>query len=99
MSRHYPHLITALALGALPLAACSTSPAQETSASSSAAAPANSAPADWPTHSSFPTPEVPGDGTFPAVEDVDRTDVDSTARTTAILLHSWDTAQIGRAHV
>ena len=41
MSRHYPHLITALALCALPLAACSTSPAQETSAPSSAAASAN----------------------------------------------------------
>ena len=92
MSRHYPHLITALALCALPLAACSTSPAQETSAPSSAAASASSSPAAWPTLSSFPTPEVPGDGTFPAVEDVDRTDVDSTARAAALLLHSWDTA-------
>ena len=92
MSRHYPHLITALALAVLPLAACSTEPAQETSASSSAASPASSAPADWPTTRSFPTPQVPGDGTFPAVEDVDRTDVDSTARAAALLLHSWDTA-------
>ena len=87
MSRHYPHLITALALCALPVAACSTSPAQEASTYSSAAAPASSA-----TPSSIPTPEVPGDGTFPAVEDVDRTDVDSTARAAALLLHSWDTA-------
>ena len=85
MSRR-PHLITALALCAVPLAACSTSPAQETSASSSAAAPTSSA-----TPSSIPTPEVPGDGTFPAVEDVDRTDADSTARAAALLLHSWDT--------
>ena len=92
MSRHYPHLITALALGALPLAACSTSPAQETSAPSSAAASASSAPAAWPTHSSFPTPQVPGEGTFPRVQDVDRSDVDSTARAAALLLHSWDTA-------
>ena len=91
MSRHYPHLMTALALCALPLAACSAEPAQETSASSSAAASASSAPAAWPTSSSFPTPEVPGDGTFPRVQDVDRTDVDSTARAAAILLHSWDT--------
>ncbi|MFC4904894.1 hypothetical protein [Kocuria oceani] len=91
MSRHYPHLITALALCAVPLAGCSAEPAQETSASSSATASASSAPAAWPTTSSFPTPEVPGDGTFPAVEDVDRTDVDSTARAAAILLHSWDT--------
>ncbi|OLT05921.1 hypothetical protein BJF77_16225 [Kocuria sp. CNJ-770] len=87
MSRHYPHLITALALCALPLAACSTSPAQETSASSSAAAPTSSA-----TPSSIPTPEVPGDGTFPRIQDVDRTDVDSNARAAALLLHSWDTA-------
>jgi hypothetical protein len=35
---------------------------------------------------------VPGDGTFPRVQDVDRTDVDSTARAAAIMLHSWDTA-------
>ncbi|MEX5265207.1 hypothetical protein RF640_14400 [Kocuria sp. CPCC 205231] len=91
MSRR-PHLITALALCALPLVACSTSPAQETSAPSSAAASASSSPAAWPTSSSFPTPEVPGDGTFPRVQDVDRTDVDSTARAAALLLHSWDTA-------
>ncbi|KLU09984.1 hypothetical protein [Kocuria sp. SM24M-10] len=85
MSRR-PYLITALALCALPLAACSTSPAQETSASSNAADPASSA-----TPSSLSTPEVPGDGTFPRIQDVDRTDVDSTARAAAILLHSWDT--------
>ena len=91
MSRR-PHLITALVLFALPLAACSTSPAQETSAPSSAAASASSSPAAWPTSSSFPTPEEPGDGTFPRVQDVDRTDVDSTARAAALLLHSWDTA-------
>ena len=86
MSRR-PHLMTTLALCALPLVACSTEPVQETSAQSSAAAPTSSA-----TPSSLPTPKVPGDGTFPHVEDVDRTDVESTARTTAILLHSWDTA-------
>lgn len=91
MSRR-PHLITALALFALPLAACSTSPAQETSAPSSAAASASSSSAAWPTSSSFPTPDVPGDGTFPRVQDVDRTDVESTARAAALLLHSWDTA-------
>ncbi|GEO97488.1 hypothetical protein KTU01_36110 [Kocuria turfanensis] len=91
MSRR-PHLMTALALCALPLAACSTSPAQETSVLSSAAASASSFPAAWPTSSSFPTPEVPGDGTFPRVQDVDRSDVDSTARAAALLLHSWDTA-------
>ncbi len=92
MSRHHPHLITALALCALPLAACSTETGQETSAPSSAAASASSSPAAWPTSSSFPTPEEPGDGTFPRVQDVDRTDVDSTARAAALLLHSWDTA-------
>ena len=91
MSRR-PHLITALVLFALPLAACSTSPAQETSAPSSAAASASSSPAAWPTSSSFPTPDVPGDGTFPRIQDVDRSDVDSTARAAALLLHSWDTA-------
>lgn len=92
MSRHYPHLITTLTLCALPLAGCYTETGEGTSAPSSAAAPATSSPAAWPTPSSFPTPQVPGDGTFPAVEDVDRTDVDSTARAAAILLHSWDTA-------
>ena len=86
MSRR-PHLISALALCALPLAACSTEPVQETSAQSSAAAPTS-----WATPSSIPTPEVPGDGTFPHVRDVDRTDVESTARAAAVLLHSWDTA-------
>ena len=85
MSRR-PHLITALALCVLPLAACSTEPTQVAAQSSSVA------PTTGTTPSSIPAPEVPGDGTFPHVQDVDRTDVDSTARTTAILLHSWDTA-------
>ena len=85
MSRR-PHLITALALCVLPLAACSTEPTQEAAQSSSVA------PTTGTTPSSIPAPEVPGDGTFPHVQDVDRTDVDSTARAAAILLHSWDTA-------
>ena len=90
MSHRRPHLITALALCALPLAACSAEPTQETSQSSSVAPSTTSAGPATPT--STPVPEVPGDGTFPAIEDVDRTDVDSTARATAVLLHSWDTA-------
>ncbi|GGG69248.1 hypothetical protein GCM10011374_37090 [Kocuria dechangensis] len=83
---HRPRLITALAVCVLPLAACSWQAAQETSQSSS------TAPAPEASPPSAPTPEVPGDGTFPQVQDVDRTDVESTARTAAILLHSWDTA-------
>ena len=90
MSHRRPHLITALALCALPLAGCSAEPTQETSQSSSVAPSTTSAGPATPT--STPVPEVPGDGTFPAIEDVDRTDVDSTARATAVLLHSWDTA-------
>ena len=83
---HRPRLISALALCVLALAACSGQAAQETSQSSSAAPSTEASP------SSMPTTDVPGDGTFPQVQDVDRTDVESTARTTAILLHSWDTA-------
>jgi hypothetical protein len=83
---HRPRLISALALCVLPLVACSGQAAQETSQSSS------TAPASEASPSSMPTPEVPGDGTFPQVEDVDRTDVESTARAAAILLNSWDTA-------
>ena len=90
MSHRRPHLITALALCALPLVGCSAEPTQETSQSSSAAPSTTSAGPATPT--STPVPEVPGDGTFPAIADVDRTDVDSTARATAVLLHSWDTA-------
>ena len=90
MSHRRPHLITALALCALPLVGCSAEPTQETSQSSSVAPSTTSAGPATPT--STPVPEVPGDGTFPAIEDVDRTDVDSTARATAVLLHSWDTA-------
>ncbi|GGG67307.1 hypothetical protein GCM10011374_34450 [Kocuria dechangensis] len=86
MIRHRPQVITALAVCVLPLAACSWQEAQETSHSSSAAPAAEVGP------SSAPTPQVPGDGTFPRVQDVDRTDVESTARTAAVLLHSWDTA-------
>jgi hypothetical protein len=84
MIRHRVHLISALAVCVLPLAACSSEPAPETSAPSGAAAPA--------TAGTTPVPAVPGDGTFQQVADVDRTDVEATARAAAILLHSWDTA-------
>ena len=33
-----------------------------------------------------------GEGSFPVPEDADRTDVESTAETAALMLHSWDTA-------
>lgn len=38
------------------------------------------------------TPQTPGDGNFASPEDADRSDVDSTAETAALMLHSWDTA-------
>jgi hypothetical protein len=83
---HYPRLLSALAVCVLPLTACSSEAAQEASHSSRTAPTAEVSP------SSAPTPQVPGDGTFPQVQYVDRTDVEATARTAAILLHSWDTA-------
>lgn len=89
MRHHTRALAAALALSAVSLSACSTTPAPQTPA------PSSPAPAPATTVSSAPSPEVPGNGTFPRIGDADRTDVDSTARTTAVLLHSWDTATDG----
>lgn len=80
-------VVGAAVLGATAAALIVPAPAPQ------APEPTTSTTSAWPaTPTSTPVPEVPGDGTFPAIEDVDRTDVDSTARTTAVLLHSWDTA-------
>ena len=70
-------LAAAVALCALPLAACGSS--------SSEAQQRTPEPAASPT-----TPQL-GEGTFVSPEDADRTDVDSTAEVAALMLHSWDT--------
>ncbi|WJZ68641.1 hypothetical protein [Kocuria rosea] len=80
MTRH--HLITALTLCLLPLTACGTDGAQQTSEQTTT--PATATPS--------PTEHTPGQGTFPDPDTVDRADVEATAETAALMLHSWDTA-------
>jgi hypothetical protein len=80
MTRH--RLITALTLCLLPLTACGPEGAQQTSEQTTA--PATATPS--------PTELTVGDGTFPDPDTVDRADVEATAETAALMLHSWDTA-------
>ncbi|MEB2528735.1 hypothetical protein [Kocuria rosea] len=80
MTRH--RLITALTLCLLPLTACGPEGAQQTSEQT--IAPATATPS--PTELTF------GEGTFPDPDTVERSDVEATAETAALMLHSWDTA-------
>ncbi|PLC10647.1 hypothetical protein AUQ48_17250 [Kocuria flava] len=80
MTRH--HLITALTLCLLPLTACGPEGPQQTSEQTTA--PATATPS--------PTKLTVGEGTFPDPDTVDRSDVEATAETAALMLHSWDTA-------
>ena len=80
MTRH--RLITALTLCILPLTACGPEGAQQTSEQTTA--PATATPS--------PTDHTVGEGTFPDPDTVDRADVEATAETAALMLHSWDTA-------
>ncbi len=80
MTRH--RLITALALCLLPLTACGPEGAQQTSEQTTV--PATATPS--------PTELTPGEGTFPDPDTVERSDVEATAETAALMLHSWDTA-------
>ena len=80
MTRH--RLITALALCLLPLTACGPEGAQQTSEQTTT--PATATPST--------TEHTPGQGSFPDPDTVDRADVEATAETAALMLHSWDTA-------
>lgn len=80
MTRH--RLITTLALCLLPLTACGPDAAQQ--ASEQTTTPAMATPS--------PTEHTPGQGSFPDPTMVDRSDVEATAETAALMLHSWDTA-------
>ena len=80
MTRH--RLITALTLCLLPLTSCGPEGSQQTSEQTTA--PATATPS--------PTEHTVGEGTFPDPDTVDRADVEATAETAALMLHSWDTA-------
>ncbi|THE19507.1 hypothetical protein E1J17_00705 [Kocuria rosea] len=80
MTRH--RLITALTLCLLPLTACGPEGPQQTSEQTTAPATATASPAEL----------TAGDGTFPDPDTVKRSDVEATAETAALMLHSWDTA-------
>ncbi len=80
MTRH--RLITALALCLLPLTACGPESAQQISEQTSTPATATPSPAEL----------TPGQDSFPDLDTVDRADVEATAETAALMLHSWDTA-------
>lgn len=68
-----------------------------TSCAADAPASEDVAPISAPTtvyegsYTSLPADEVLGGNTFASPEDADRSDVDSTARVAALMLHSWDT--------
>ena len=68
-----------------------------TSCAADAPAAEDVAPISAPTtiyggsYTSLPAEEVLGGNTFTSPEDADRSDVDSTARVAALMLHSWDT--------
>ncbi|OUM44682.1 hypothetical protein [Arthrobacter sedimenti] len=68
-----------------------------TSCAADAPASEDVAPISAPTevyegsYASFPAEEVLGGNTFASPEDADRSDIDSTARVAALMLHSWDT--------
>ncbi|MBE0010107.1 MULTISPECIES: hypothetical protein [unclassified Arthrobacter] len=86
-SHTYPYRATALAVSMIALTSCAAdAPASE-----------DAAPISAPTevyegsHTSFPADEVLGRNTFASPEDADRSDVVSTARVAALMLHSWDT--------
>ncbi|WP_019481165.1 hypothetical protein [Arthrobacter sp. TB 23] len=86
-SHTYPYRATALAVSMIALTSCAAdAPASE-----------DAAPISAPTevyegsHTSLPADEVLGRNTFASPEDADRSDVDSTARVAALMLHSWDT--------
>ncbi|TYC96186.1 hypothetical protein FQ377_14220 [Arthrobacter echini] len=77
----------ALAASVMALTSCATdAPASE-----------DVAPISAPTtiyegsYTSAPAEEILGGNTFASPEDADRSDVDSTARVAALMLHSWDT--------
>lgn len=80
MTRH--RLITALTLCLLPLTACGPEGPQQTSEQTTALATATPSPTEL----------TPGQGSFPDPDTVDRADVEATAETAALMLHSWDTA-------
>ena len=80
MTRH--RLITALALCLLPLTACGPETAPQSSEQTTTTATATPSPTEL----------APGQGTFPDPDTVDRADVEATAETAALMLHSWDTA-------
>jgi hypothetical protein len=68
-----------------------------TSCAADAPAAEDVAPISAPTevyegfYTSAPAEEILGGNTFASPEDADRSDVDSTARVAALMLHSWDT--------
>lgn len=77
MMRHPLRLAAALLMCVLPLAACGSS---------------NEAQQVFHESTASPTARQLGEGTFATADNADRTDVDSTAEVTALMLHSWDTA-------
>ncbi|MGX5358999.1 hypothetical protein [Kocuria sp. KH4] len=89
MIRHRHRLSTVLVVCALPLAGCGAG-AEQTSQQATTSPTSAAASTSTPTVQA--TPAVPGDGTFPVPGDADRSDVESTAHTAALMLHSWDTA-------
>ena len=82
-----PYRAAALAVSILTLTSCTAD----------TLATGDAAPISAPTevyegsYASLPAEEVLGGNTFTSPEDADRSDVDSTARVAALMLHSWDT--------
>ena len=77
-----PRLITALTLCILPLTACGPETAQQASEQTTTPTTATASPTEL----------TVGQGTFPDPDNVDRSDVEATAETAALIIHSWDPA-------
>ncbi|MHA7145412.1 hypothetical protein ACX80U_11915 [Arthrobacter sp. TmT3-37] len=86
-SHTYPYRATALAVSMIALTSCAiAAPASEDAAPISTPAEVYEG-----SYTSTPAEEILGGNTFASPEDADRSDVDSTARVAALMLHSWDT--------
>jgi len=89
--RSHPHVTTALTTATIACLLALTGCAADAPASEDVA-PISAPPEVYEgSYTSLPAEEVLGGNTFTSPEDADRSDVDSTARVAALMLHSWDT--------
>lgn len=90
--RSYPHVTIALTTATAACLLALTGCAADTPTSKSDVAPISAPTTIYEgSYTSAPAEEILGGNTFASPEDADRSDVESTARVAALMLHSWDT--------